>query len=99
MIGNYKKAVSDIKNKKIISNTSNSKKVNLYSRINIRLTNKRTTNKGNTSNFFLTQGSFSENKIQNNKFTFNTITNLKKRKISLNKNNRQIYFKSIILNK
>ncbi len=85
IFNNYKKAVANIKNKynKMIYSPSNTEKTRTNSNVNIKIKNKNNNNR-NSSNFFLTQGSFSSNKLLKNKITFNRITKLKNYKTTLN---------------
>ena len=95
MLENYKKAVSNIRNNnKIDYNISNTEKTRANTHINIKIKSEQVNNRNN-SNFFLTQGSFSNNKYVNNKITFNRINNFKREKKSLSKFHNQINLKNI----
>ena len=107
LFGNFTQSIHDLKGKKnrIIYRPNNIKQfpIDSYTNFNIR-SNKNMNNTNSTnisSSIFFTQtqtSSFNNNKYKTKNINFNRINNIKRKKISLNRLNKQFALKNISFN-
>ena len=107
LFGNFTQSIHDLKGKKnrIIYRPNNIKQfpIDSYTNFNIR-SNKNMNNTNSTnisSSIFFTQtqtSSFNNNKYKTKNINFNRINNIKRKKISLNRLNKQLALKNISFN-
>jgi len=107
IFGNFTQSIYDLKGKKnrIIYRPNNIKQfpIDSYTNFNVRLNkNMNNTNSTNiSSSIFFTQtptSSFNNNKYKTKNINFNRINNIKRKKISLNRLNKQLALKNISFN-
>jgi len=107
LFGNFTQSIHDLKGKKnrIIYRPNNIKQfpIDSYTNFNVR-SNKNMNNTNSTnisSSIFFTQtptSSFNNNKYKTKNINFNRINNIKRKKISLNRLNKQLALKNISFN-